>query len=213
MCFLILLGPIIYSINYLAKKTKQKSKIEKIIFIFAISLLIIFILELVIAGDLEPNVSAEKTARWFAKYLCDGTLKVNDKLKKRILDHDYIKEFDQQILEFEHKASFKFEVKADDFHKVEEHYYWYFPEHPPKYIFVLETSEIVEILKKLRDVLMYDIHIKINLKLVLLSSRFLGKYKRWHVCGFSITKSKPYKFKERWKRVFKKHKSTKNKEI
>jgi len=77
--FVVSVASIIFSCSMLYsiffhRNFGKKNNLEKIIFIPALLISIVFISTITLAGDISPNLSAEKTARLFAEALCSGRI-------------------------------------------------------------------------------------------------------------------------------------------
>lgn len=198
--FLVSLAAIIFSCYmlyfiFVHKKFGEKTKLEKIIFIPALLISIVFILDMILAGDIYPNLSAEKMARLFAEDLCAGRIEEIMKDKNKILAPNY---HDAFTLEWTQKSKEFADIRceADDFIMVEYHYKFRNINNLESCTVVLQTFKILNIPKNVDDIEQCDFDFEIALTKVAIPSRFLGKYMRWRISGFSYTTSKPYTMKE-----------------
>lgn len=150
---------------------------------------------MVLAGDIYPSLSAEKMARLFAEDLCAERVQEISKDKNKILAPNY---HDAFTLEWAQKSEEFADIlcQADDFIMVEYHYKHRNISNPENCTVRLRTSKILNISKNVNEIEQCDFDFEIHLTKVAIPSRFLGKYMRWRISGFSYTTSKPYTMKE-----------------
>jgi hypothetical protein len=182
----------LYSI-FVHKNFGKKTSLEKIIFIPALLISIVFISTMTLAGDIFPNLSAEKMARLFAEALCSG--RIEEVSKGNIVAPNY---HDAFTLEWnqKHKEFSDIQCGADDFIMVEYHYKYGNISNTEGCVVVLQTSKILNILKGVDEIELRDFDFEIHLTKVAILSRFLGKYMRWRIIDFSYVKSETYTMKE-----------------
>lgn len=198
---------VLYSI-FFDKTFGEKSKLEKILFVPALVISLVFILDMILAGDVYPNLSAEKTARLFAESLCNGRIEEIADRKNKLIAPDYHDKFTADWNQ-KYKEFIDIQCDADDFLLVEYHYEYLNISSPKKCMVVLRTLKIVDIPKKVDDITQCDYDFRIDLIRVPIPSRFLGNYVRWRINSFSYKRSKPYTMKE-WLDLIEKREKTKN---
>jgi len=198
--FLVSVAAIIFSCYMLYsifahRNFGEKTKLKKVIFIPALLISMVFILDMVLAGDIYPNLSAEKMARLFAEDLCAGRTEEISKDKNKILAPNY---HDAFTLEWTQKSKEFADIlcQADDFIMLEYHYKYQNISNTENCTVVLRTSKILNISKNVDEIEQCDFDFEIRLTKVAIPSRFLGKYMRWRISAFSYTTSKPYTMKE-----------------
>ena len=198
----------IYSV-FISKDFGNRSKVEKIIFPPALVLSLVFILDLILAGDIYPNLSAEKLARLFAESLCDDEIeeftdwKNKDTDRCKVLTAEYRDQFFKDWKE-KSKEFTDIHSSADDFDLIEYHYKHLNITDFEKCLVIIRSSKILNALEilnmKERDafdkILHIDYDFEIGLIKVPIPSRFLGNYMRWRIFSFAYEKSKPYTMKE-----------------
>lgn len=180
---------------FIRKNFAEKTKLEKAIFIPALVISIVFILDMVLAGDVYPNLSAERMARLFAEHLCKGRIEKISKDKNIFLAPDYHDRFTTQWTSKSKEFSDIY-CDANDFFLIEYHYKYRNINDPENCTVVLQTSKTLDIPKNVHGIKYCDFDFEIRLTRVAIPSRFSGKYIRWRISGFSYTKSKPYTMKE-----------------
>ena len=183
---------ILYSI-FVHKSFDKKTNLEKIIFIPALLISVVFILNMTLAGDIFPNLSAEKMARLFAEYLCSG--KIEEVSKDNVIAPSYLNAFTLKWNQ-KHNDFSDIQCRADDFIMVEYHYKYENVSNIEGCVVVLQTSKILNILKSVDEIELCDFDFKIHLTKIAIPSRFLGKYVRWRIIDFSYVKSETYTMKE-----------------
>jgi len=202
---------VLYSILF-GKSFGEKSKLEEILFVPALAVSLVFILDMILAGDIYPNLSGEKIARLFAESLCNGRIEEITDRKNKLISPDYHDKFTADWSQ-KYKELINIHCDADDFLLVEYHYEHLNISSPEKYMVVLRTSKIVNIPQKIDDITQCDYDFKISLIRVPIPSRFLGNYVRWRINSFSYKKSEPYTMKE-WldliEKLIEKREKTKN---
>jgi len=183
---------ILYSI-FVHRNFGKKTNLEKIIFIPTLLISVVFILNMTLAGDISPNLSAEKMARLFAEALCSG--RIEEVSKDNIIAPNY---HDAFTLEWnqKHKDFSDIQCGADDFIMVEYHYKYGNISNTEDCVVVLQTSKILNILKSVDEIELCDFDFEIHLTKVAIPSRFLGKYMRWRIIDFSYVKSETYTMKD-----------------
>ena len=182
----------LYSI-FVHRNFGKKTNLEKVIFIPALLISVVFIVNMTLAGDISPNLSPEKMARLFAEALCFG--RIEESSKDNIIAPNY---HDAFTLEWnqKHKDFSDIQCGADDFIMVEYHYKYGNISNIESCVVVLQTSKILNILKSVDEIELCDFDFKIHLTKVTITSRFLGKYIRWRIIDFSYVKSETYTMKE-----------------
>ncbi len=182
----------------------ERAKSEKVILIPALIVSLVFILDMILAGDIYPNLSAEKMARFFAEDLCKGKTQEIIKDRNRVFTPDYYEDFSLEWAEKSKEfADIQFQCDAADFFMVEYHYKSEVISYPESCSVILRTSKILNIPKNPDEIEQCDFDFHMRLTKVAIPSRFLGNYVRWRIGNFSYTKSKPYTMKE-WFDRFKK---------
>ena len=211
--FLVSVAAIIFSCYMLYsifahRDFSKRAKSEKLIFIPALVISLVFILDLILAGDVYPNLSPEKVARFFAEDLCKGKIQEIIKDKNRVFTPDYHDNFSLEWAEKPKEfADIQFQCDAADFFMVEYHYKSGFISYPESCSVILRTSKILNIPKNPDEIEQCDFDFHMQLTKVAIPSRFLGDYMRWRIGKFSYTKSKPYTMKE-WLDRFRKETRT-----
>ena len=196
--FVVSVAAIIFSCSMLYsvffhRNFGKKTNLEKIIFVPALLISVVFILNMTLAGDISPNLSAEKMARLFAEALCSG--RIEEVSKDNIIAPNY---HDAFTLEWDQKYKDFSEIQcgSDDFTMVEYHYKYGNISNTESCVFVLQTSKILNILKSVDEIELCDFDFEIHLTKIAIPSRFLGKYVRWRIVDFSYVKGETYTMKE-----------------
>lgn len=196
--FVVSVAAIIFSCSmlyfiFVHRNFGKKTNLEKIIFIPALLISVVFILNMTLAGDISPNLSAEKMSRLFAEALCSG--RIEEVSKDNIIAPNY---HDAFTLEWNQKQKDFSDIQcgADDFIMVEYHYKYGNISKTEGCVVVLQTSKILNILKGVDEIELCDFDFEIHLTKVAIPSRFLGKYMRWRIIDFSYVKSETYTMKE-----------------
>lgn len=191
---------VFYSI--LVDKTfRKKSKLEKILFASAVAISLVFILQIILAGDIRPNLSAEKIARLFGESLCNGrTEEITERINRVLTDgyHDrFFTDWGEKSKEFTDIQS-----SADEFDLIEYHYKNLNMNDSERCTVIIQTTKILNIAEAedADDILQSDYNFIIGLTKVSIPSRFLGNYMRWKISSFSYKKSMPYTMKEWFER-------------
>ena len=188
----------LYSI-FVHRDFGERTKSEKVIFIPALVISLVFILDMILAGDVYPNLSAEKIARFFAEDLCKGKIREITK-ENAILAPEYRERFAKEWgLESKGFSDICGYSKADDFLLIEYHYKRSDLPYIEDCTVVLRTWDYLnvdEYIRKEEDLIERDIDFKIHLTKIGISSRFCGMYMRWRISGFYYTKSKAITIKE-----------------
>ena len=181
-----------YSI-FVHKNFGKKTNLEKIIFIPALLISIVFISTMTLAGDIYPNRSSEDMARLFAATLCSGS--IEEFSKDNVIAPNY---HDAFILKWNQKCKdfSDIQCRADDFIMTEYHYKYGNISNPESCVVMLQTSHILNFPKSIDETELCDFDFKIHLTKVAIASRFLGKYMRWRIIDFSYVKSETYTMKE-----------------
>ena len=193
----------LYSI-FVHKNFGKKSNLEKIIFIPTLLISVVFILNMTLAGDISPNLSAEKMARLFAEALCSG--RIEEVSKDNFIAPNY---HDTFTLEWnqKYKDLNDIQCEADNFTMTEYHYKYENVSNIESCVVVLQTSHILNLPKSIDETELCDFDFKIHLTKIAIASRFLGKYVRWRIIDFSYVKSETYIMKEWLDNIEKKLKS------
>jgi len=196
--FVVSIAAIIFSCSmlysiFVHRNFGKKTNLEKMIFIPALLISVVFILNMTLAGDISPNLSAEKMARLFAEALCSG--RIEEISKGNIIAPNYHDAFtlkwDQKYKDFS-----DIQCGSDDFIMVEHHYKYGNISNTESCVVVLQTSKILNILKGVDEIELCDFDFEIHLTKVAITSRFLGKYMRWRIIDFSYVKGETYTMKE-----------------
>lgn len=195
--FLVSVAAIIFSCFMLhsifgRKDFREKSTLQKVALIPALAISLIFIMQMTLGGDVSPNLSAEEMARYFAEYLCKGKTEYK---KNRVLAPEYHEDFVSEWAPRRKEFSGIY-TESDDFFMIEYHYIDRNILSPEKCTVVLRTSKILSLGKTAEEIEAVDIDFEIRLQKVSIPSRFLGKYRRWRISGFSYTKSEPSSLKQ-----------------
>jgi hypothetical protein len=193
----------LYSI-FVHKNFGKKSNLKKIIFIPTLLISVVFILNMTLAGDISPNLSAEKMARLFAEALCSG--RIEEVSKDNFIAPNY---HDTFTLEWnqKYKDLNDIQCEADNFTMTEYHYKYENVSNIESCVVVLQTSHILNLPKSIDETELCDFDFKIHLTKIAIASRFLGKYVRWRIIDFSYVKSETYIMKEWLDNIEKKLKS------
>jgi hypothetical protein len=182
----------LYSI-FVHKNFGKKCNLEKIIFIPALLISVVFILNMTLAGDISPNLPAERMARLFAEALCSR--RIEEISKDNVIAPSYLNAFtlkwNQRYSEFS-----DIQCGADDFIMTEYHYKYDNINNDKSCVVVLQTSHILNFPKSVDEIELCDFDFQIHLTKVAIASRFLGKYMRWRIIDFSYVKSETYTMKE-----------------
>ena len=196
--FVVSIAAIIFSCSmlysiFVHRNFGKKTNLEKMIFVPALLISVVFILNMTLAGDISPNLSAEKMARLFAEALCSG--RIEEVSKGNIIAPNYHDAFtlkwDQKYKDFS-----DIQCGSDDFIMVEHHYKYGNISNTEGCVVVLQTSKILNILKGVDEIELCDFDFEIHLTKVAITSRFLGKYMRWRIIDFSYVKGETYTMKE-----------------
>jgi hypothetical protein len=162
------------------------------------SITLLFIFLLIIAGDVSPNRSPEAVARIFAEGICNERSEDDLRNRNTFLSSKYYNKF-QKV--WKHKFDYFADIQCDAKHfiLIEYHYVYKEAAELEKCKVILETLNII--FDKIESVSLdnekiKDIQFEIHLIKETLDSRFLGKYARWRISNFSYTESEPYTFKE-----------------
>jgi len=216
--FILSLAAIIFSIYcinsfFINKDFSTKSKLEKIMFPPALVFSLVVILDLILAGDIYPNLSAKNMARSFTETLCYGDIEeLTDPKNKetdrcKVLTVEYRNQFYKDWKERSKEVS-DIESDSEYFDLIEYNYSHLNITDPERCFIRLRTSKIINIpeilnMKEgdiLNKILNVDYDFKVDLIKVPIPSRFLGNYMRWRIFSFSYEKSKPYTQKEWFER-------------
>ena len=189
---IILSCSMLYSI-FVHKNFSKKSNLEKIIFIPTLLISVVFILNMTLAGDISPNLSAEKMARLFAEALCFG--RIEEARKDNFVAPNYHDAFTLKWNQ-KHKDFSDIQCEADNFTMTEYHYKYDNISNAESCVVVLQTSHILNLSKSIDETELCDFYFKIDLAKIAIASRFLGKYVRWRIIDFSYVKSETYTMKE-----------------
>ena len=197
-CIVVSIAAIIFSCSmlysiFVHKNFVKKTNLEKIIFIPALLISIIFILNITLAGDIYPNLSAENMARLFAEALCCGS--IEEFSKDNVIAPNYHDAFTLKWNQ-KYKDFSDIQCRADDFIMTEYHYKYGNISNPESCVVMLQTSHILNFPKSIDETELCDFDFKIHLTKVAIASRFLGKYMRWRIIDFSYVKSETYTMKE-----------------
>lgn len=202
--FLVAIASIIFSIYMLKsiffnKDFKEKRKLEKIFFIPAAIISLIFIINLTLCGDITPKLTAEEMARRFAYKLCDGSEFIYN-YDNKIFTQEYQKKFyDNWEKKLRGTKVFDYNPDGPEFEMIEYHYERKKFAGFEKCEVILETSKCVEVSGEPLLAIFRDIYFHIQLTKIPTQSKYLGNYMRWRISGFDYSKSKPYALKEKIK--------------
>lgn len=189
---------------FVIKDFREKSKVEKAILVPALTLSIFFPIDLILAGDIYPNLSAKMMVRTFAVQLSEGRMEDIVKEENKILAPDYHNEFVEQkaliLKDFKNVASNPDDLDIIEYHCKYPHRKLQLPTRP---IDLSEPERCRVVLRAIQFIsskgekrLLRNIDLDIDLTMVVIPSRFLGNYLRWRVSGLSYAKSEPYKIRE-----------------
>ena len=183
------------------KDFKEKQKLEKIFFIPAAIISLIFIINLTLCGDITPKLTAEEMARRFAYRLCDGSEFIYN-YGNKIFTQEYQKKF-YNDWEKKLRGTKVFDCNPDvsEFEMIEYHYERKKFTGYEKCKVILETSKFVEVSAEPLLAIFCDIYFHIQLTKIPTQSKYLGNYMRWRISGFNYSKSKPYTLKENFEKM------------
>ena len=186
-------------ITSISRKSKfeKVSTAEKVIFLPALSISFIALLNLVVAGDIPANLTAEAIARDFSYLSSIGKV---EKFNRQFLS----KNFQTSLLKnykTEYKEVSTLHCLPDDFSLLEYRYKSCEIGKPDTGYVILGTQEIVDIdtskaTHTSESIRFRDWTFRLTLVKAILTSRFLGNYSRWVIYDFSYHSGQPYLLKD-----------------
>lgn len=189
----------IYVVTSISRKSQgdKISTTEKVIFLPALSIPFIALLNLVVAGDIAPNITAEVIARDFSYLSTIGQVeKFNKQFLSRNIQTSFIKNYKTKYKEIS-----TLRCLPDDFSLLEYRYKSGGIRKLDTCYVILSTQEIVDIdtskaTNTSESIRFRDRTFSLTLVKAILTSRFLGNYSRWVIDDLSYHSGQPYLLKD-----------------
>lgn len=179
-------------------KFDRENIISKIFILISLPISFLFLMNLILAWDINPKLSFEDNAKYFTEIICNNNFSYIIENKDRLCSDNYSKNINKQYLNsFNEIINTNF--KYNDFEILEYFFRGKEIANPDTAIILLKASSIANIdqeITGLESIKQVDYYFDVRLIENIFKSKFLGNYRRWVIDDFNYSKSGEYSLKE-----------------